>query len=100
MQPSRFNMVSPVAGTDQFYVVNLLSGQADLLDANEARQLTDPNGARQLTDPNGAFPEQFVERGYVVDPAEEERRYRKAYLDFVDARETDEIQLFYVPSYA
>src|SRR5512138_165488 len=91
MQPSRFNMVSPVAGTDRFYVVNLLSGQADLLEAGEARALADSKGA---------FPEQFVERGYVVEPADEERRYRKAYLDFVDARETDEVQLFYVPGYA
>lgn len=91
MQPSRFNIVSPIVGTDQFYVVNLLSGQADLLDASEAQQLTEANEP---------FAEQMVTRGYLVDPDEEERRYRKAYLDFIDSRETDEVQLFYVPSYA
>jgi uncharacterized protein len=91
MQVSRFNIVSPIAGTDQFYIVNLLSGHADVLDVDEARQLTEPKRE---------FPREFVEHGYVVDPAEEERRYRQAYLDFIDGRETDELQLFYVPSYA
>jgi uncharacterized protein len=91
MRLSRFNIVSPIAGTDLSYIVNLLSGHADVLEADEATQLTEPGDE---------FPEEFAERGYVVDPVEEERRYRKAYLDFVDGRDTDEIQLFYVPSYA
>lgn len=95
LQLSRFNIVSPIAGTDQFYIVNLLSGQADVLEAIEAQQLTDMNRVA-----NANFDEEFVKRGYVVDPAEEDRRYRKAYLDFIDGRNTDEIQLFYVPSYA
>ena len=91
MRLSRYNIVSSIAGTDQFYIVNLLSGQADVLGADEARQLTEA-GAE--------FPKEFIERGYVVDPTEEASRYRKAYLDFIDGRDTDEIQLFYVPSYA
>ena len=85
MRVSRFNIVSPVAGTEKFAVVNLLSGQADVLDAQEAKQLTEPSGT---------FADEFIARGYVVEPDEEERRYRKAYLDFVDGRDTDEIQLF------
>ncbi len=91
MKSSRFNIVSSVAGTDQFYVVNLLSGHADVLDASEVKLLTDPKGE---------LPEEFVSHGYVVEADEEELRYRKAYLDFIDGRDTDEIQLFYVPSYA
>lgn len=91
MQPSRFNIVSSIAGTDQFYIVNLLSGHADVLDEQEAQQLTAKDGP---------FPEEFVAHGYVVDADEEERRYRQAYLEFVDGRDSDEVQLFYVPSYA
>jgi uncharacterized protein len=91
MQLSRFNLVSPVAGTDQYYIVNLLSGHADLLDAAEAAVLSGKGGE---------FTDEHIERGYVVEPSAEERQYRKAYLDFVDGCETDEVQLFYVPSYA
>src|SRR5512142_386048 len=91
MQPSRFNIVGPIAGTNAFYIVNLLTGHADELDAKEVAQLTRSAGD---------YAEAFVERGYVVEPVEEERRYRKAYLDFLDGRDTDEIQLFYVPSFA
>jgi len=91
MQRSRFNIVAPIADSDQFYAVNLLSGSADLLDANEARQLTDPTLDYTAT---------MVERGYVVDPEQEDRAYRQAYLDFVENRESDEVQIFYVPSYS
>ncbi len=91
MQPSRFNIVAPVRGTDRHYVVNLLSGQADLLSAEEVRLLTQPGQG---------YTDDMIGRGYVVDPAEEDRRYRQAYLDFLDGRDDDEVQLFYVPSYA
>jgi uncharacterized protein len=91
MQLSRFNMVFPVVGTDQSYVVNLLSGQADVLNESEAQQLLHPSGG---------FSEELIARGYVVNPEEESRRYREAYLEFIDGRDNDEVQLFYVPSYA
>lgn len=95
MRPSRFNIVAPIAGTDQLYIVNLLSGQADVLSADEARQITEANAeARTNAD------SEFIDHGYVVNPNEEIRRYRKAYLDFIDDRDSDEIQLFYVPGYA
>jgi uncharacterized protein len=90
MRLSRFNIVSPIAGTDQFYIVNLLSGHADVLDVQEVRQLSETASE---------YPREFLEHGYVIDPEDEERRFRRAYLDFVDSREGDEVQLFYVPSY-
>jgi uncharacterized protein len=91
VQPSRFNIVAPVADSDRSFVVNLLSGQADVLDAEEVSAL------EHGTEP---FAPELVAKGYVVDPEEEAARYRSAYLDFVDSREDDEVQLFYVPSYA
>ncbi len=91
MQASKFNIVAPIADADAFYVVNLLSGHADVIDADEARQLQEPGADHS---------EAMIERGYVVDPAAEERAYREAYLDFVESRETDEVQLFYVPGYS
>jgi len=92
LRPSRFNIVAPLEGLNDFYVVNLLSGHADVIDPTEAQALTVANST--------AHSQAMIERGYVVDPEVEERAYRRAYLDFVKDRETDEIQLFYVPSYA
>lgn len=91
MQRSRFNILSPIEGTEESYVVNLLSGQAARLSTEEARALLE-------TEP--ALDEEFERCGYLVEPEDEERRYRKAYLDFIDGRDTDEIQIFYVPTYA
>lgn len=91
MELSRYNILSKVHGGDGYLLVNLLSGQADLLDADEGARL---ERGEIRDDP------ELVEKGYVVDPAEEQKRYRRAYLDFVKGRETDEIQIFYVPTYA
>lgn len=91
MQLSRYNILTQVHGDRRWLLVNLLSGQADLLSAEDGQRLS-----RGET-PNAA---QLAEKGYLVDPEEEQRRYQKAYLDFVDSRATDEVQLFFVPSYA
>jgi uncharacterized protein len=90
MLPSRHNIVSRIRDSDRWFVVNLLSGEADLLDENEASALL-------AGDPSG-HPE-FLEKGYVVDPSEDQKRLQKAYADFLDGRESDEVQLFYVPGY-
>ncbi|MCK6547522.1 radical SAM protein [Myxococcota bacterium] len=91
MMLSRFNLLTRIEGSDEHLLVNLLSGEADLLGREEGEKLA----RGELFDEAA-----LAEKGYVVDPDEEARRYRRAYLDFVDGRETDEVQLFYVPSYA
>jgi uncharacterized protein len=91
MQASQHNIISKVRDSDSWFVVNLLSGEADLLDENEAKALREGDIA--------GHPE-FVEKGYWVDPQAEQQRFQKAYADFLDARNTDEVQLFYVPGYA
>lgn len=89
MVPSRHNIVSRVKGSSQHFVVNLLSGEADLLDEHEVESIA-----------AGAAQEALVAKGYVVDRDDEERRYRAAYLAFLRGRDSDELQLFYVPTYA
>ncbi len=37
---SKHNIISKVRNSDNYYIVNLLSGEADLLTANEAATLT------------------------------------------------------------
>lgn len=41
----------------------------------------------------------WIEKGYVVDPVAEKKLYHSKYLDFIDTRETDEVQMFFVPWY-
>lgn len=89
--PSRHNLVGPVADSDRWFIMNPLSRQADLISAQEAQQLL----AGQVD-----VPAEWVAKGYLVDPAEEQARFRRAYLDFLEAREADELQLFFVPWYA
>lgn len=91
MQPSRHNILSQIPGTDTWCLANLLSGEADLLESHEAE-------AFQRGAP--LDPGQFAAKGYLVEPEEEERRYRRAWLDFAQARDQDEVQLFFVPDQA
>jgi hypothetical protein len=78
MRLSRHNILIASRNTGKTYLINLLSGHADMLDPPEAEQIR-----------NGWLPQNpdFAEKGYVVDEAEEITRYREAYLNFLDGRE-------------
>ena len=90
MEYSKHNIFSKIAGSENFYLVNPLSMHADILDADEAQAYIDKNIVESHA---------FIERGYLVDPAEEEKLFRNKYLDFIDKRDKDEIQLFFTPWY-
>jgi len=90
LQFSQHNIFSRIAGSDDYYLVNLLSGNADILSKEKAEEILE----HRYTDVD-----EYVSKGYLVDPAEEEHLYRKKYADFLDARDKDEIQLFFVPWY-
>ncbi len=90
MEYSKHNIFSKIASSDQYFIVNPLSGQADILNPEEAQRYID----KKIEDV-----EQYVEKGYLVDPEEEERRFRAQYLDFIDERDNDEVQLFFTPWY-
>jgi uncharacterized protein len=90
MELSKHNIISKVHQSDDYFIVNALSGNADLLSSEEARDVL---GNRVLNN------SEFIEKGYVVDPDEERKLFRLRYLDFLDSRDTDEIQLFYAPTY-
>ena len=91
MQLSQHNILTRLGKESGWLLVNLLSGEADLLDPEEGERLS-----------RGEYenPAELTLKGYLVQPEEEARRYKRAYLDFVESRATDEVQLFYVPSYA
>jgi len=90
---SRHNLISRVRDGEGYFIVNFLSREADLLPADMAERFL---SGRHLPEEEA----ELVEKGYLVDEAEETARFRKAYLDFVDERDKSEKQLFYVASYA
>lgn len=88
---SKHNIVGRTRGKGTPFVVNLLSGNADLLDEASAAPL--------LAGQAPSDPAAWEAKGYWVDPAREESAWKRAYLDFLDARESDEVQIFFVPWY-
>lgn len=89
MQWSKHNIVGRTRPAGTPFVVNLLSGNADLLDEASAAPL--------LAGQAPSDPSEWAAKGYWVDEQEEQRRWKRAYLDFLDARETEEVQIFFVP---
>ncbi len=98
MKYSRFNIFSKIRDSESYFIVNLLSGNADILDAGDAEKLKAVQ--KMLTLPDEPFLAELTEKGYLADEEEENRVYRKRYLDFLDSRNKDEIQLFFVTNYS
>ena len=46
------------------------------------------------------FSDELSVKGYLSEKLEENRLYRKKYLDFIDSRNKDEVQLFFVTNYS
>ncbi len=89
MQFSNYNILSKIKDSDNWFIVNALSGQADVLDPETYRQFQ-----------AGEMLPEFVENGYLVDPLQEKSLFREKYLKFLDDRENDEIQIFLVTNYS
>jgi len=91
VKKSKHNIFSKIHDSDQYFLVNPLSGNADILSSDEAMEY--------LQD-DFISPADWEAKGYLVDPESEEAFFKKRYLDFIDERDTDEVQLFFVPGYA
>jgi uncharacterized protein len=91
MVPSKHNFLVKLPRDGQWLIANPLYGSADLLTAAEAEEYA----IQHFSDVSA-----WRDRGYLVDPDEEEAAFNAAYLSFLKEREEDEVQLFYVPTYA
>ena len=90
---SEHNIVSQIRGTDNYFIANVLSKNADIIEAEPARRyLAGTLRPEEIRD--------FKGKGYISDPDAEAALYRKRYLDFIEARDSSEVQLFFVPTYA
>lgn len=90
MEFSKHNILSKITDSEKYFIVNPLSGQADILDPEEAKNFSNNSLSAN---------QDLFEKGYLVNPKEEEQLFKKKYLDFLDDRDSDEVQLFFTPWY-
>jgi uncharacterized protein len=97
MIKSKHNIVSKILDSDQYFAVNLLSGNADLLSEAEAEALVSAEEGKNV---DSGLLQDMKEKGYLISPEDEKKLYRNRYFDFVDQRDDEEVQLFFVPNYS
>ncbi len=95
---SRHNIFSKIKDSENFYIVNLLTGNADIVSPADAEKINSIRNGKPITDTS--FLTELSDKGYWVDEKEEAKLYRNKYLNFVDSRNDDEIQLFFVTNYS
>ena len=88
---SKYNIFSKLKESDNYFIVNLLTGNADIISAETAGEIKTNTISNE---------KEFIEKGYLTEIDSEKRLYNNKYLDFIDKRDNDEIQIFFVPWYA
>lgn len=95
---SKHNIFSQIKGSQNFFIVNPLTGNADILSPDEAQKIISVQKREEVND--SVFLNELKEKGYLVEADQESKLFRTKYLDFLDSRDDDEIQIFFVPNYA
>ena len=87
---SKYNIFGPIRDSDHYFIMNPLTGSADILTPEKGREIA-----------SGAYTDidEYVAKGYITDEDEERRRFRSRYLDFIEERDGSEVQIFFVPWY-
>ena len=98
MHFSKHNIFSKIKDSKNFFIINLLSGNADIVNPEDAEKIYKVRNNEIVANDN--FIKELFEKGYMADEKEENKLFRNKYLDFIDSREEDEIQLFFVPNYS
>lgn len=90
MQFSKYTIFSKIRNSDNYFLANPLSGQADILD---------PETAALISSEEYSNHKELADKGYLVDPVIEKQQYKEAYFRFIEDRDKDEVQIFFVPTY-
>ena len=98
MKYSRYNILSKIRDSENYFIVNLLTGNADILDSSDAGRIEEIRKGETID--NKEFFDELTGKGYITDESEEKKKYRRKYLDFIDSREKDEVQIFFVTNYS
>ncbi len=97
MHYSKHNIFSKIKDSENYFIVNLLTGNADIVSPDYAKLINQARNNNEIEDVN--FKNELIDKGYLADKTAEDKLYRSKYLDFIDTRDEDEIQLFFVPNY-
>lgn len=89
LEKSKYNIVVNLASGPNRVITNSLYGTADILNEVEYQEYQNNQFSNPL----------WKERGYAVDLLAEKEFFGQKYLDFLDMRHDDEVQLFFVPTY-
>jgi uncharacterized protein len=98
MKYSKYNIFSRIRDSENHFIVNLLSGNADILTPGDAEKIEAVKKGEVIQDTE--LLKELGEKGYLSDEHEESGLFRSKYLDFLDSREKDEIQIFFVTNYS
>jgi uncharacterized protein len=98
MKYSRYNIFSRIKDSENFFIINPLTGNADILTPADAGKIEIIRNGEEAGDRE--FIRDLTDKGYIADEAEESGLYRSRYLDFLDSRDDDEIQIFFVTNYS
>ena len=98
MKFSRYNIFSKIKESENYFIINLLNGSADILTPEEAGKIESVQKGIDIKDKD--FVRELSDKGYLADYEEETRLYRQKYLDFTDSRDKEEIQLFFITNYS
>ncbi len=98
MRYSDHNIFSRIRDSENYFIVNPLSGNADILSPDDAAMIELLKSGGEV--PDIGFLGELTRKGYLADESEERKLYRSKYLDFLDSREKDEIQIFFVTNYS
>jgi len=98
MRLSKYNIFSGFKDSENYFILNLLTGNADILAPEEADIIKRISTGTEAGD--SEFTGLLKSKGYISDPEEERKLYNRKYLDSLDERDKEEIQLFFVPNYS
>ncbi len=97
MKYSKYNILSRIKDSENYFLINLLTGSADILSNDDALKVDLLRNG--ISSGDNGFNDELAAKGYLIDEVEEAGLYRKKYLDFLDSRDEDEIQIFFVTNY-
>jgi len=98
MKFSKYNIFSKIRASENYFILNLLSGNADILNAEEAARVESVRKGLDLSDTR--FVREMEQKGYLADADQEKKIFNQKYLDFIDSRDKEEVQLFFIPNYS
>ena len=91
MRKSKHNIISKIKDSEDYFIINLLTGNADVLD---------PESAASFLEGTIPDPAPYIDKGYLMEEDDENRLYREKYLDFLDEYEESDLQIFFIPNYS